>query len=74
MFAHGLVNTHSSAKRVVVRLKTRKVAVLVSAANVISHQTEDARIDDRNHFEALVPRIYELGGKLAARTHICPTL
>lgn len=26
--------------------------------------TEVARIEDRNHFEALVPRIYELGGKL----------
>ena len=26
--------------------------------------TEAARIEDRNHFEALVPRIYELGGKL----------
>src|SRR5438876_114840 len=26
--------------------------------------TEDARIEDRNHFEALVPRIYELGGSL----------
>ena len=25
--------------------------------------TEDARIEDRNHFEALVPRIYELSGK-----------
>ena len=25
---------------------------------------EDARIEDRNHFEALAPRIYELGGKL----------
>jgi len=25
---------------------------------------EDARLEDRNHFEALVPRIYELGGKL----------
>jgi ferritin-like protein len=25
---------------------------------------EDARIEDRNHFEALVPRIYELSGKL----------
>lgn len=25
---------------------------------------EDARIEDRNHFEALFPRIYELGGKL----------
>lgn len=27
---------------------------------------ETARIEDRNHFEALVPRIYELGGKLPA--------
>ena len=25
---------------------------------------EVARIEDRNHFEALVPRIYELGGSL----------
>jgi len=25
---------------------------------------EQARIEDRNHFEALIPRIYELGGKL----------
>ncbi len=25
---------------------------------------EDARIEDRNHFEALLPRIYELGGEL----------
>ena len=25
---------------------------------------ETARIEDRNHFEALVPRIYELGGNL----------
>jgi ferritin-like protein len=28
---------------------------------------EDARIEDRNHFEALIPRIYELGGKLPAK-------
>lgn len=26
--------------------------------------TEIARVEDRNHFEALVPRIYELGGQL----------
>jgi ferritin-like protein len=25
---------------------------------------EDARLEDRNHFEALVPRIYELGGAI----------
>jgi len=30
----------------------------------IKHIAEDARIEDRNHFEALIPRIYELGGKL----------
>ena len=30
----------------------------------IKEITEAARIEDRNHFEALVPRIYELGGKL----------
>lgn len=30
----------------------------------IKEVAEDARIEDRNHFEALVPRIYELGGKL----------
>jgi len=40
-------------------------------ANLIGLQGESlkeiaevARIEDRNHFEALVPRIYELGGKL----------
>jgi len=30
----------------------------------IKQLAETARIEDRNHFEALVPRIYELGGKL----------
>lgn len=25
---------------------------------------EDARLEDRNHFEVLVPRIYELGGEI----------
>ncbi len=40
-------------------------------ANLIGQQGEPikeiaevARVEDRNHFEALVPRIYELGGKL----------
>ncbi len=39
---------------------------------------EDARIEDRNHFEALVVRIYELGGELPndivefARIAACP--
>lgn len=30
----------------------------------IKEISETARIEDRNHFEALMPRIYELGGKL----------
>ena len=30
----------------------------------IKEVAEAARIEDRNHFEALVPRIYELGSKL----------
>ena len=30
----------------------------------IKEIAETARIEDRNHFEVLVPRIYELGGKL----------
>jgi len=30
----------------------------------IKEIAEVARIEDRNHFEALMPRIYELGGKL----------
>lgn len=30
----------------------------------IKEIAEVARIEDRNHFEGLVPRIYELGGKL----------
>ena len=28
---------------------------------------EDARIEDRNHFESMVPRLYELGGRFAKR-------
>jgi ferritin-like protein len=30
----------------------------------IKQIAETARIEDRNHFEALVPRIYELGGEI----------
>jgi ferritin-like protein len=30
----------------------------------IKEIAETARIEDRNHFEALMPRVYELGGKL----------
>ena len=30
----------------------------------IKEIAEDARLEDRNHFEALCPRVYELGGEL----------
>jgi len=30
----------------------------------LKETAETARVEDRNHFEALVPRIYELGGQL----------
>lgn len=30
----------------------------------IKEIAEDARIEDRNHFEAMVPRLYEIGGSL----------
>jgi ferritin-like protein len=30
----------------------------------IKEIVEDARIEDRNHFESMVPRLYELGGSL----------
>ena len=33
----------------------------------IKEIAETARVEDRNHFEAIVPRIYELGGKLPER-------
>jgi ferritin-like protein len=35
----------------------------------IKEIVEVARIEDRNHFEALVPRIYELGGRLPGSMH-----
>ncbi|HET6457470.1 MAG TPA: ferritin-like domain-containing protein, partial [Nitrosopumilaceae archaeon] len=30
----------------------------------IKEIVEDARIEDRNHFEAMTPRLYEIGGSL----------
>jgi len=33
---------------------------------------EDARIEDRNHFEALTPRIYELGARSRATSGTSP--
>jgi len=48
------------------------------SGEAIKEIVEDARLEDRNHFEALVPRIYELGGDLPhdlvefARIAACP--
>ncbi len=41
-----------------------RVNLIGSEGEGLKEIAEDARIEDRNHFEALVPRIYELGGKL----------
>ena len=41
-----------------------RVNLIGLAGEGVKEIAEVARIEDRNHFEALVPRIYELGGKL----------
>ena len=41
-----------------------RVAAIGMEGEGIKEIIEDARIEDRNHFEALLPRIYELGGEL----------
>jgi len=41
-----------------------RVNLIGLQGETIKEIAETARIEDRNHFEALVPRIYELGGSL----------
>ncbi len=41
-----------------------RVAAIGMEGEGLKEIIEDARIEDRNHFEALVPRIYELGGEI----------
>src|SRR6266404_6173186 len=41
-----------------------RVAAIGMEGEGLKEIIEDARIEDRNHFEALFPRIYELGGAL----------
>jgi ferritin-like protein len=41
-----------------------RVNLIGTEGEGIKEIAETARIEDRNHFEALVPRIYELGGEL----------
>ncbi len=43
-----------------------RVNLIGLEGETVKEIAETARIEDRNHFEALVPRIYELGGKLPA--------
>jgi ferritin-like protein len=41
-----------------------RVNLIGMDGETVKEIAETARVEDRNHFEALVPRIYELGGKL----------
>ena len=41
-----------------------RVAAIGLEGESLKEIIEDARIEDRNHFEAIMPRIYELGGEL----------
>src|SRR3972149_12031563 len=41
-----------------------RVAAIGMEGEGLKEIIEDARIEDRNHFEAILPRIYELGGEL----------
>src|SRR5258707_7701086 len=41
-----------------------RVAAIGMEGEGLKEIIEDTRIEDRNHFEALFPRIYELGGEL----------
>ena len=41
-----------------------RVAAIGMEGEGLKEIIEDARIEDRNHFEAIVPRLYELGGEL----------
>ncbi|RKX99624.1 MAG: DNA protection protein DPS [Spirochaetes bacterium] len=43
-----------------------RVNLIGLQGEAVKEIAETARIEDGNHFEALVPRIYELGGKLPA--------
>lgn len=41
-----------------------RVNLIGIEGETVKEIAEIARVEDRNHFEALVPRIYELGGKI----------
>jgi ferritin-like protein len=41
-----------------------RMNLIGTEGETVKEIAETARLEDRNHFEALVPRIYELGGQL----------
>src|SRR5258708_30268547 len=41
-----------------------RVAAIGMEGEGLKEIIEDARVEDRNHLEALVPRIYQLGGEV----------
>jgi ferritin-like protein len=57
---------HDCAKKPFYYYTILRVNLIGREGEGLKQIAEDARIEDRNHFEALVPRIYELGGKLPA--------
>jgi ferritin-like protein len=49
-----------------------RLSLLGAEGDALKKIIEDIRYEDRNHFEALVPRIYELGGTLPGVTEFNP--
>jgi len=59
-----LVNNAAAELTTYYYYKILRANLIGLEGETIKEIAEIARIEDRNHFEALVPRIYELGGKL----------
>jgi ferritin-like protein len=61
---HGLVKNAAAEFTTYYYYTILRINLIGPKGEGIKEIAETARIEDRNHFEALVPRIYELGGKL----------
>jgi len=59
-----LVNNASAELTTYYYYTILRVNLIGLEGETIKEIAETARVEDRNHFEAIVPRIYELGGKL----------
>ncbi len=59
-----LVNNASAELTTYYYYTILRVNLIGMEGETVKEIAEVARVEDRNHFEALVPRIYELGGKL----------